>query len=70
MFTIEFVVVRPGRRPLVVDWTVSIASQLDEVERTAKSLPEYNRQRRKTPPEAYRILDRDDHVVLRSWSPS
>jgi hypothetical protein len=68
MFTIEIVIVRPGKEPLVLDRASSTASVIDDADRVAKTLLETaQRARAHNPPNGYRIIDGRGAVVVRSW---
>ncbi len=70
MFTIELLIMRGMDRdnPAIVERIISERARLDDADRTAKSLlAKASLRFRDNPPDAYRILDRDGFVVLRSW---
>jgi len=68
MFEIEFVAVRGGSEPAVVEKMTSNVARLVDADKTAKSLFEKVRQKRHaTPPDGYRIRARDGRIALRWW---
>ena len=68
MFTIEFVIVRSGQPPIVVEQMTSTATRLLDAEPTAKSqLANVRKRHPATPPDSYQILSNDGRIILRSW---
>ena len=66
MFEIEFVAVRDVGEPEVVEKVTSNLVRLVDADKTAKSLLEKVRhKRRSTPPDGYQIRAHDGRVVLR-----
>jgi hypothetical protein len=66
VFEIEFVAVRGGSEPEVVEKMASAAARLIDADKTAKLLLEKVRQKRRTmPPDGYQIRTDDGRVVLR-----
>jgi hypothetical protein len=70
MFAIEFVAVRDKRQPEVVESiTYSDSTLLIDADKTAKSLLEKVRhKRRATPPDGYQIRDGAGHLAIRWWA--
>ena len=68
MFEIEFVAVRGGSEPEVVEKMTSNVARLVDADKTAKLLLEKVRQKRQaTPPDGYRIRAHDGRIALRWW---
>jgi hypothetical protein len=68
MFEIEFVAVRGGSEPEVVEKMASNVARLVDADRAAKALLEKVRQKRHaTSPDGYRIRAHDGRTVLRWW---
>ena len=66
MFEIEFVAVRGGSEPEVVEKMTSNVARLVDADRAAKALLEKVRQKRHaTPPDGYRIRAHDGRVIFR-----
>jgi hypothetical protein len=66
MFEIEYVAVLDGGEPLVVEKITSNFVRLVDADKTAKSLLEkVRRKRRALPADGYQIRARDGRVVLR-----
>jgi len=66
MFEIEFVAVRDEGEPQVLEKVTSRFVQLVEADKTAKSLLERVRHKRRAPtPDGYQIRARDGRVVVR-----
>ena len=66
MFEIEYVAVRYPDQLLVVEKVTSKLSRLVDADKTAKSLLEkVRRKRRSPPPDGYQIRARDGRLVLR-----
>jgi hypothetical protein len=67
-FVIEFVITESRGTLIVVDRKASLATNLTDAEREARSwLPELRRRHKTTPPNGFRIRDIARHFVLRSW---
>ena len=68
MFAIEFVAVRDRHEPEVVETMTTNVARLVNADKTAKSLLEKVRQKRRaTPPDGYQIRAHDGRVALRWW---
>jgi hypothetical protein len=68
MFAIEFVAVRDRYEPEVVETMTTNVARLVDADKTAKSLLEKVRQKRRaTPPDGYQIRAHDGRVALRWW---
>jgi hypothetical protein len=66
MFEIEYVAVRDPDKPLVVEKVICKVVRLVDADKTAKTLLEkVRRKRRAPPPDGYQIRARDGRVVLR-----
>jgi hypothetical protein len=70
MFTIEFVRMKPGQQPDVVERMATGATLLLDAEWVAHSLLDgVRRRQRAAPPDGYQIL-KNGFVVSRSWKPA
>jgi hypothetical protein len=70
MFEIEFIAVRDSHEPEVVEKMTSNVARLADADKTAKSLLEKVRQKRRaTPPDGYRIRAHDGRVIFRFLEP-